>query len=366
MCRPLERPLHRAVWWGTVGLSLLACVPAATAGQNTYSQDGMNALWDRLDSLERRWEAENAPSAAREGWEREKVGPVTVVAPTGQGPALRAAVEARIEALPAWTGSGGLQGGVLFFAEGEEDGRPWVEAGEVLVTVRPSRWARGPEARAAKGLDQLVVELFPEDVRAWTAGHSALSPPDPVPVFRSVVAGGLEVTEGCRAGNIEDCAWAMGLSGRPLAEAYTAEELRALVLAADPGWTRQATEWTECEGGLEEACRAFVGRRGREGLRPFPPSVRHSLLLTALEIGGEGALARMRQVEAGSGSPVVAARLEAASGRSVEALLAAWQAEFAVAPERRAGPPLTALAVAALWLGLAATYSIRRPRWLDR
>ena len=326
------------------------------------------SLLARLDSLEAQWDAGRGSAALPEGWERSSVGPVDVVARTERSTRLGAALETRLSELPAWVRDGGLEGGVLVFSGAENGSQVPTGHGEIVAVVRPSRWASSPEGQAEKALDRLMAEVLPEDARAWMAGHSILVPSDRAVVFRQVVTGGLEVTEACRTGRLDACALALGLSDRAPGEAYTSEELRRLIAGTDPGWPPQAAEWSACVQGDDPACGDFLAKKGNRAslLRPLSPAVRHSVLQTALETGGVGALARLRAPVPLHGKPALVARLEAASGMSLQDLLSEWRDRYLTPPVRHASPGIPTLFLALGWLGLAAGYSSRRLRWLDR
>ncbi len=185
-------------------------------------------------------------------------------------------------------------------------------------------------------------------------------------LYRTLATSDAAVVRHCVAGDSVACRVGFALDSLPrdrVSAWYDASDLPTLArTAGDPmqrGWMLQAISndlQEACVGQRQvEACRQMLARLPDEAFRiPMPGAARESLARMALEIGGAGAVSRLRQ----GGAPSIGAQLAAAAGVSTDELLRRWMARVAAArpasPLPNASFVLASLACIAVCYGWAA------------
>lgn len=175
------------------------------------------------------------------------------------------------------------------------------------------------------------------------------------------------VVRDCMAGTLARCGDALGLTAEasPRSAWFDEEDQRLVARSWWRGWKgRPRPEHAEnpcVPRPMSAACRAFADSLPpRTWLRPLSDKTRASLVQAALGMGGTGAAGRLVADTAMS----MAARLEAAAGRPLPELIAAWRAQsLATRPETvgASGPlVLVVLVTLAAGVGLAILVLTRR------
>lgn len=221
----------------------------------------------------------------------------------------------------------------------------------IIVTVYGDLWrSLDPGLR-----EWLSAPLTPKlDTIAVTSGS-----------YLELVTSGSPVSRGCYQGRLEDCAGALGLTepDNPALAWYSAEGRRELVARLSQvlraGADREVFARCVIQH-VDADCMALLQQN--ESLVPPPLSggARASYLLTALKLGGSGALSRLL---GSSDEPTMARRLELAAGTSLDAMTTRWRG--AVLATR---PHPTQLAASTAWAGMVwiaglLLLSFRSSRW---
>lgn len=168
----------------------------------------------------------------------------------------------------------------------------------------------------------------------------------------------------CVSGDLRQCAAILALRGRPadpLHQWYAPPDYQALVsrIRLAPGDGRVApTLQRRCLAAELAACERLLTSLAPDRI---PPPVmegpRLMLLREALELGGNGALGRLRPSTADVG-----ARLAAASGVSEDSLLASWRRRMVAPRGANVRPPAGVAIASAAWMVALAGVAMRRTR----
>jgi len=174
------------------------------------------------------------------------------------------------------------------------------------------------------------------------------------------------VDRGCFAGSVEACKDALGISevDDPVTELYGARERRRLVEGL--GWSRAnvfgmaALRHGCTAAGRDSDCIEYLESVPRNILPlPYTSGVRHSLMRTAIEVGGDGSYGRL----VGSDTSNVADMLESVSGLAVDSLVAHWyRAVMEARPTPTTITPTLALS-SLVWVFLFMLTATRSSRW---
>jgi len=168
----------------------------------------------------------------------------------------------------------------------------------------------------------------------------------------------------CRVGSLERCreGFAFEQPADPVMSWYEPANRHRIAVRT---FTRRRRDpvLERCSQGDDQACIADLRSWAPSDLPPpLSSSARHSLAWVALEIGGEGALARLGS----STAATVDQRLADAARTTPEKLIGAWRDSVTAArPRPVAANPGTAWA-AVVWGSLLGILSMRSSRWRTR
>jgi len=377
-------------------LAALAVGPIPLAGQETSealaggrAQEGsgdapdrgaarIQAAQARLDSLmplferarERALEVEEARRRAEQlrviaGTDTIQVGPFRVVVFEGEG------TEARAHFHRAWDHYGPLLGGAaperlnghLFGFQHALEFRPMpLPSGATDIRERAWRTDAAVEGAVRHAVGALLTALLPGPQRDWIGNAPLGSRPPWGRIYRELVMTSSRVSERCRLGDLAGCWSAMGAipMDDPWAEIrgwYSEAERRQRVASSTPF---RSVSWADCVGGDTTACDLYLtSARGRA--IPLPTTARASLAMFALEMGGEGSLARFSEARA---EPVDFRDLIArTAGVEPDRVMAEWRRRVMDARPENAGPDEYTRLVTLLWVLLFAGLSTRSTRW---
>lgn len=243
--------------------------------------------------------------------------------------------------------------------------------------VFPRIWSsrESVEGYVRRAVGQVLAEALPEPQGSWSNRQPIGFMPDLRGVYRQLVVGRSETAARCREGDLEACWSAMGATGSGDLEGliadlrlwYTPDQRRRLVEATTrPYGTRgRAAEWLACvEGGQQAACDRFLVT-AYSLLIPLDRHARASLAMVALDMGGDGALARFAEpVVAPSGSLSNPRDLLArTAGTDADAVMAEWLRRVAAVRPDRAGLGRGERFLAFLWILFFVALSTRSTRW---
>jgi hypothetical protein len=183
--------------------------------------------------------------------------------------------------------------------------------------------------------------------------------------YLELVTSGSPVSRGCYQGSLADCAGALGLTepDHPALAWYSAEGRRELVArlsqALSAGADREVFAGCVIQR-VDADCVALLQQNERLVPPPLSGGTRASYFLTALKLGGSGALSRLL---GSSGEPSMARRLELAAGTSLDAVTTRWRS--AVLATRPHPTQLTASTACAgmVWIAGLLLLSFRSSRW---
>ena len=231
--------------------------------------------------------------------------------------------------------------------------RPWTgreEIGQIVTREINGLLAMDPAERGGR-------------IAEWAAEGPA-GTHDPGVIYRRLATTRSSTAKRCFDGAVADCVTALGLGGSEAGfeRWYTPSEQRALVAEQQSFAThRELGEiWTGCaQDGDQAACDAFLRAVGHNGWAPLGTDDRASLITVALELGGEGAWARLQQ----DPSATPAQALESAAGMPIADVVGAWRAwVMERRPEVYSGLlPKSGLAL--VWTLLFAGLAMRSTRW---
>lgn len=227
-------------------------------------------------------------------------------------------------------------------------------------------------AERAHALDRLLRQIMrdalPESVARWYGPRPLSLDRIRRPAHRGVMLSPSPAVQRCRDRDLDSCRWGLGIGplgqdpalASMVARWWTPEQTRAHVerlsgLRRGSGAARRCLdEGTGCAEALAETWDDVL-------YAPVDRTVRGDLLAAAVEAGGQAGLVRLFTLPA---ETPVADALEAASGRSMDALLSAWLDDIRAAkesdlPAERRGRR-TAYAWMILFAGLAMTSTRRR------
>ena len=367
------------------GLGMWVALGPALAAQETPS-----ALRARLDSLApvlaearrdldaREAEIEEArrlAAAAATSVDTVRIADFTVLTPAGQGAETRKLfTEVWEEAFAHLGHSPALSRSTFSFQRVVGEPLPIHIEGGGQVLHRDS-WV--PRARVKTDVHRLIAGAMSHDLRenrsqvgGWLRGN-ALNPMPWEDAYRQVATTSSMVTRACLTGDAQACGSAMGLhlfndaegpeiDHQTLADWYTADEKRALVARRSPWFDRQLRSLrNRCVVEHEAtACDEYLMDYGFDWT-PLGVPVRETLVAYALDRGGSGAWERL--VEHPDMTPAEA--MEHASGQSIDALLAGWQAELLAHRPETFEPLVPSSGRAFLWTLLFAALALRSTRW---
>jgi hypothetical protein len=181
-------------------------------------------------------------------------------------------------------------------------------------------------------------------------------------VYRRLVLGASPALARCREGDLRSCWIAMGVTGVADAEAevrlwYDPDQRRELVEAA---YARVRGPTGCIMLGEQAACDEILAAR-RNTLVPLNPSARAALASVALEIGGDGALARLSDAYAGGAD--VRERIASAAGVPADQVMAEWHRRVTGSRPERGREARQVRVASLLWILLLLAFSTRSTRW---
>lgn len=230
--------------------------------------------------------------------------------------------------------------------------------------VRPEAMRSSLEALVSSA----ATASFDAALRAWLY-NGPVSPIAPNATVERDARHELAVAEShparrCVSGDLRQCAAILALRGRPadpLHQWYAPPDYQALVsrIRLAPGDGRVApTLQRRCLAAELSACERLLTWLSPDRI---PPPVmegpRLMLLREALQLGGNGALGRLRPTTADVG-----ARLAAASGVSEDSLLASWRRRMVAPRGANVRPPAGVALASAAWMVALAGVAMRRTR----
>jgi hypothetical protein len=225
--------------------------------------------------------------------------------------------------------------------------RPWLREATVAARVRTA------VANAVQGTLRLPQAT-------WIDPGMFSREPDWESIYRRLTVGLSAPVVRCRGGELESCWIAMGVTrSEPIQDLslwYTVEQRRAIGSSGARLNTRKAA----CERGDMDVCdEGLLELYGQ--LIPLGGAARATLVSLALEIGGEGALARFAQ-------PVVfpvdfREILSETSGVDADTLMAEWRRRALAAKPDRPHADRQARVGTVLWILLFMTFAARSTRW---
>lgn len=381
MCR-------RTLRWTLVAAVVAAGTPAAVTAQQTM-QAQEQVLERHLDSITPLLaQAESAVavlSARRVDEQKAKSAPVTdtlaigplrvVTIPSQQAIAERMFRDVWDRAYAPFVSHSPALEKMTFTFEWATPLVPIYVDGDVR-RVESGRWR--PESALIEGIRQAISttifgDLADTQVGAWVAGPVGPSPYGAL-IYRTMAGAPWKIDQACVGGDGNACwkALGLGLSAMPETDWYTPEERRALVASLPLIGVRSYKEGKALQhscvaDAVFASCDSLLGVRPEHGYvsatrswSPLPvPSARAQLLWLALEAGGSGAWARLRE------HPDMSAEkaLEYASGLTQDQLGERWQRWLVSQrpPTRAALDP--SLLFTLVWVVALAALAMRNTRW---
>ncbi len=165
----------------------------------------------------------------------------------------------------------------------------------------------------------------------------------------------------CLQGDVPSCADALAMTGldEPLTVWYGPEERRRLVERRRKYWRIQSARVDNCiDRGNDAACLEVLRSSPMISLIPLRSSARRMLVNAAVELGGDGAYARLIEAEAAT----LEQRVAAAARLAPDSVLAAWRS--AVLSSRPQRSPVTGtLLWTAVWVVVLGFVATRSTRW---
>ena len=249
---------------------------------------------------------------------------------------------------------------------------PAVDFGEVDATGKPGYESRLPATvdavsaswamRASEVLTRRLGPAFGE----WLDNAIPVDAPSTaiwVGVRIDLVTSPFRASRRCYAGDIHECARALGVADdpNPIADWFTLSERQEIIYRDRyqlGGGKPQ--EFERCLAHNDDsACLtlgAFIPRR--ELAPPLGPAARQSLLGLAMTIGGRGSYARMV-----TAPPVLSAQLTAASRLPTDSLVARWRARVLTtkAANNTMTPGLAAMSL--FWVAACGGLALGSSRW---
>jgi hypothetical protein len=184
--------------------------------------------------------------------------------------------------------------------------------------------------------------------------------------YVNLVTASSVAARGCLRGTVRDCRTALELPPDSLfyLTAYDAGERRIAVTHARQNWMLDAPDqliYARCvRDGVDSACVDFLHRMGTGQVpRPLSDDARQLLISTALDLGGPGAYDRLMADTTAS----IPARLAAAAGTPLDAVIARWQAGLLHARPAPPSVPLSDGLLAVTWIGVLAAGALTSTRW---
>lgn len=166
----------------------------------------------------------------------------------------------------------------------------------------------------------------------------------------------------CARGSIEGCRAVLtrASGAEALSLWFDPSDHRAVIVAASmpPAGLDSAfyAERHRCYEGDDAACTRLVPRVPVKD--PFSTNVRASFVAHALEVGGAGALDRLRAASAAGVDPIT--MLATTAGTEPESLIGGWQARSAAALADGRSPMLPVVLTTAAWCGVLLVGATRR------
>jgi hypothetical protein len=165
----------------------------------------------------------------------------------------------------------------------------------------------------------------------------------------------------CVVGDMKSCRIFLGLDlvADPLRVWYdTAGRRRLVVKEHDNARYASRAATDRCEAGDDAACMSVLELMGMGDQPPANAYVRQSMILYALNRGGDGAAGRLVST---SGS--VSAALSAAANRPVDDLLAEWQKNVTHHGGSSTNLPFSIALGSIVWIAVCTFLALRSPRW---
>lgn len=344
-------------------------LPHDLAGQRTAE------LQTRADSLLREWRQANVFAAVQDslrqavrgtGRDTTRVGALTILANPSPLPLAQAAAH-------AWPVIAGFYGStaqvlarrpVLILAVDPDTASP---------TPNPGEGLRIPWNTNRNELSRILVtaaDLSDLDRRLhdWLGGGITPfleAPGRRAATYLQLVTAPSRAVRSCYEGNLTACRDALSLSDAPdlLTRWYGPDERRFLAttqffLTFHRG--PRAPELASCAAGSDAACLDLLESLPPGSVRPpLDHDARHTVLETAIVLGGPETFSRLLATASGLMGP----RLAAAAGVTEDSLLARWRADILAAPPKPVALPPWGGLIALAWTGVFLACALGSSRW---
>jgi hypothetical protein len=365
------------------------CTPAVAAIQQPeQTRDEERArIRERIARLERSiTEIQPRASAAQEayrltalasgvaGLDTARVGPLRIVSPPESVDRARASFER------AWQHYGPLLAGnvpedlehrVFVYQDGLLQ-RPIVVAGQttrVQTRALMSEAAIDAAVREAVGRGLQATLLAPQ--MSWIGPGLLTAEPNLEGVYRQLVVGLSPTLRRCLAGELDACWLAMGVTdvvGLQLSDGAASPMLEHLAQwYSEPQRTSLALSHrtftrlrAECEAGDLRSCDEVL-LSSYDQLVPLDREARTSLAAVALEMGGRGSFARLR--EPAAFPPDYRAIISRTAGADAYEVMATWHERVIAAKPDRPRADREARVGSLLWILLFMAFAARSTRW---
>lgn len=353
--------------WLAVLLAMLAQAPSGEVAQDTLVARVERLLpqWRQAVEVAARADALREQSrevAALANVDTVRVGPLRVLASPEDTASARSLFEATWKEFAPLVGDSirGLAAAIFVFHGSPGAAEIYVRQDRVY-RLTPPPWGAGrrisEHVRAAIG--QALADALPDDVRQWIGGSPLIQLRGPAAVYRELATAPSRAARSCFVGVGGWCWEALGISqaGDPWRTWYTAPERRLVATRLPSFGSPRTAQALQCFAGSLQACDALLFERAPP--IPLSATARTSLVVYALQAGGEGSYARLLA----TASPSLPERLALAAGRDRDALVAAWRADV-LSRRPDAAADLARLPWSVLfWMLVLGGLAVRGSRW---
>jgi len=300
-----------------------------------------------------------------------RFGALTVLAPTDFGDLVRAGMETVWDSISRLGSDTMLLAGKALFVPGPG----WLNrhTGTSYGTAATSsQIGMGDDATDAalriwSAVGMLLARDWDREVRDWLGGRFDFRDSRTEMLqwtHAELVTATSQAVRACYMGDLQACGSALVIDGieNPALDWYNADERRMVVEKRMPARAPNLVRLrSECVGSeSDSACVEYLTSESSDGVPPpLTLSARRTLLGTAVELGGEGAYARLAAAR-GLG---LESSLLAAAGQPKDSLLSAWH--NSVLSSGPASPTLTGKGAlsALIWITIFAVAATRSTRW---
>ena len=331
---------------------------------------GSTALQARADSLLHEWRQANILAAVQDslraaahiaGRDTIRVGALTILANPSPLPLAQAAAQAWPEIERFYGPAAQALARHPVVIQAVDPDTAVLTSGPAGILRIPWDQDQGQLVRALVGSADLGS--LDRGLRDWLEGP--ITPlfdlrPTLSRVYVQLVTAPSQAVRHCFAGDLAACRDALSLTDTTglISRWYGPEERRAIVASSFLDWGPHQAGFRSCVTGSDSACLDLLESVGNVR-HPLDYGARHTLLATAVALGGHGAFSRLL---AASNGPT-GTRLAEASLVTEDSLVARWRADvLAARPKPVALPPWGAW-IALAWAGVFAGCALRSSRW---